>query len=480
MIAHAPLYRRAAALAAVSLVVALHATPTFAAFRKNPYLVYRGDPTTMQVLWQATASVSSTIDWGQDTSYSLGTAQAPEYGTAQHAYTITGLTPGERYLYRVNCGGTIYAGSFRAAPPVGTPQLKFFAYGDTRTNVSMHNAIAAQMMNAVTADSSRQTLILSVGDIVNNGDSESDWDSQFFSGSYPALRKMTGNFPYQACMGNHEGTGVLFQKYFPYPFVGHRYWSFDYGPAHIVVVDQYADYTPGSDQLTWIANDLAATTQPWRFLLLHEPGWTAGGDHPNNTSVQQYLQPLCVQYGVAIVFGGHNHYYARAVVDGVTHLTIGGGGAPLYAPVLPSPDVVTATESYHYCRITIDAWHLGFAAVLGTAVLDTFAIDRPTAVDPSRTPTPVVLEEARPNPFNPATTLAFSLATPQRVRLAVYDVAGRRVGTRRAGTGRTRPAASFPRGPTSPGSRPAARRPRRSSCWSVSAALDRARASSKL
>ena len=38
-------------------------------------------------------------------------------------------------------------------------------------------------------------------------------------------------------MGNHEGPATLFVKYFPYPFVGGRYWSFDYGPIHVTVVD---------------------------------------------------------------------------------------------------------------------------------------------------------------------------------------------------------------------------------------------------
>ncbi len=440
MIATRPSARRAAAaiLPVLVVLVALvtagldrgaSAAPQ-AALRKAPYLVYRGDPTTMQVLWQPYTTATATIEWGTDTSYSLGSAETSEYGIAhQHAYTITGLTPGQKYFYRVTFTGTVYTGSFHAAPPVGAPALKFFAYGDTRTDVLTHNGIAAQMMHAVAVDSTRHTVIVSTGDLVNNGDSETDWDSQFFSSSYPALRRMTGNLPYQACMGNHEGTGAIFTKYFPYPFTGGRYWSFDYGPAHFVVVDQYTDYTPGSDQLTWIADDLAATTQPWRFMVLHEPGWSAGGGHPNNTSVQQYLQPLCVQYRVAIVFGGHNHYYARAEVDGVKHLTIGGGGAPLHVPVPSSPNVVETAQSYHYCRLTIDGLHLGFTAVLGAAVLDTFTIDYPTAVEPERSPTPIVLEEARPNPFNPLTTLAFSLTAPRRVTLAVYDLTGRRVAT---------------------------------------------------
>jgi hypothetical protein len=37
------------------------------------------------------------------------------------------------------------------------------------------------------------------------------------------------------------------------------------------------------------------------------------------------------------------------------------------------------------------------------------------------------LEEAWPNPFNPATVLAFVLTRPQTVRLSVFDLAGREV-----------------------------------------------------
>ena len=51
--------------------------------------------------------------------------------------------------------------------------------------------------------------------------------------------------------------------------------------------------------------------------------------------------------------------------------------------------------------------------------------DVPTAVEEA--PPATALLGAHPNPFNPATTIRFSLAEPGRVRLAVCDVAGRAV-----------------------------------------------------
>ena len=51
---------------------------------------------------------------------------------------------------------------------------------------------------------------------------------------------------------------------------------------------------------------------------------------------------------------------------------------------------------------------------------------------------PFALHQNTPNPFNPVTTIRFSLAASGRVRLVVYDAAGRRIKTlvdavRRAG-----------------------------------------------
>ncbi len=41
----------------------------------------------------------------------------------------------------------------------------------------------------------------------------------------------------------------------------------------------------------------------------------------------------------------------------------------------------------------------------------------------------VALAQNKPNPFNPATVIAFAIPTPGRVELSVYDAAGRRVRT---------------------------------------------------
>ena len=401
--------------------------------RKTPVLIFNGNNTEMQVVWQLYSTDTCRIDWGTDTLYSLGSEPVYEYGTDhQYTYTITNLIPSTKYYYRVSVGPEYHNGTFHSAPDTAADSVCFFAYGDTRSNPGTHNQVANAMLAVCNGDSEFQSIIISVGDLVYNGDVESYWDNEFFNNSYYGIREMVASMPYQSCIGNHEGSGALFKKYFPYPFVNGRYWSFDYGPAHFVCIDQYTSYTPGSAQYTWIQNDLATTTKPWKFIYLHEPGWSAG-THPNNTNVQNYIQPLCVQYNVPIVFGGHNHYYARALVDGIEHITTGGGGAPLYQPDTTFLHIVTATKVNHFCKIKINKGVLKFTAInLSGAIIDSFTVVNPlVGVEPGKETVPqkYILNNAYPNPFNPSTTINYSIPHAGFVSLKIYDSLGKEVET---------------------------------------------------
>jgi hypothetical protein len=357
--------------------------------RKGPYLVYEGNNTKMKVLWQLDNSMESTIRWGVDTSYSSGSFKTTEYGNDhQHSYTIKKLIPGTKYYYNVIVKGTDHTGSFYAAPRKNSKALKFIVYGDSRSHPDIHNKIVGSIISTYTTEPGYQTFVLAVGDMATFGAEESNWDSELFGPANINLRQMMRNLPFLSCIGNHEmykndykgvDTNVsLFKKYFPYPFVGGTYWSFDYGPAHFVIVDQYSqDFD--IKELAWIKKDLASSKKKWKFVCFHQPGWSVVPDelHPNNEDVQEFIQPLLVKYNVTAVFAGHIHAYARAAVNGVHHITTGGGGAPLYDVNSNSPNVIVAKKAYHYCKVEIDNNVMTFTAVKpnGT-VIDTFTINK--------------------------------------------------------------------------------------------------------
>ena len=313
------------------LVFAVSSSSAFAAILKTPYLIYPGVNSEMEVLWQDTATeTTNTLSWGTDTTYSLGTVSVPENSSTvnQHIYTITGLTPNTTYYYQVAdvTNGVYGTGSFITAPNDSATSIRFLAMGDSRSDPIQLDA-AMQAMRAfytVPGNSDYQRLVIHNGDWVSS-DGESYWTTQWFS---PAnmldVRTFTANSPINGCKGNHDNGGsypngysATFPKYFPFPFANltnrttsntnpactthdasgncldssnppnhqyfNLYWSFDYGPVHVTILDEYSNLAPGSAQYTWLVNDLSTTTKPWKILMYHEPAYSAGSDGDNIT-----------------------------------------------------------------------------------------------------------------------------------------------------------------------------------------------------
>lgn len=370
-------------------------------FLKQPYLIFEGINTQMKILWQLEESATCEIFWGIDSTYSLGNYNTIEYGDDhQHAYTISGLNPGTKYHYKVEYDDAIHEASFKTAPEETATDLKFFVYGDTRSDVDWHDLNSQAIITEYTADPEFQTFTLFTGDHVTYGAAESSWQSSFFSPNALNIRKRMAEVPFVSCLGNHElyydnydsldYNTELYGKYFPYPYVDRRYWSFDYGPMHVTVLDQYPDYYVilppigylDVDEMAWIEEDLSNTDKPWKIIIMHEPGWSCEGSssgfsHPNNEDVQNLLQPLCEEYGVQIVFSAHNHYYARACKNGVFHVTTAGGGAPLYEVEEDFDNVIHTKKVHHYCKVEIEGETMSVTAITPYGeVIDEFVVDQ--------------------------------------------------------------------------------------------------------
>lgn len=342
----------------------------------TPYLIYEGDNTSIKVMWETDTDQQSHLQWGEDIFCSSGTFIDPASNSEQHEYTISNLTPGKKYFYQISFSGRTLKGSFYTAPEKTATRTKLFVFGDTRKYTQIHDSIAGSMIAAYTADPEYQTIALMTGDIVNNGNKRSSWENEIFAERYGNLIRFQAEIPRLIVRGNHEGNGKLFKSLFPYAFVQNCYWSFDYGPVHVLMLDQYEKDVGkiSATQKEWIRNDLATSKKPWKLIMSHEPGWSAGIDQ--NINVQQDLQPIAREHN-ALVISGHNHYYARAVIDGVTHITTGGGGAPLQIPDAGYPKILISDQSHHFCTIEIDGNILVFSALrLDGSLIDRFTLTR--------------------------------------------------------------------------------------------------------
>ena len=379
------------------LAFAVCSTSAFAANLKWPYMIYPGQNGTMEVLWQDTATETNTICWGTDTTYSLGCQTVSEYNptTHQHMYTISGLADNTQYYYQVTADGNpadgIYgSGSFITAPSASATSIRFLGMGDSRSYPYNLDGVMQAMRNFYMqpGNSDYQRLVIHNGDWVST-DGESYWTSQWFDPTKTDIVTFTANSPLNGCKGNHDNSGsypngksTTFPKYFPFPFVnttpsfnpanpvayGNLYWSFDYGPVHFTVVDNYSSLAQGSQQYNWVVSDLSSTTKPWKILIYHEPAYSAGSDGDNfNVRV---LEPLVSQYNVDLIYCGHSHNYARTgaynlaqangdqIALNVPHFTNGGGGAPVYQPDLTNkgsyPHVITAWPADEFMTFDVE------------------------------------------------------------------------------------------------------------------------------
>ena len=142
-------------------------------------------------------------------------------------------------------------------------------------------------------------------------------------------------------------------------------YSFDYGPAHFLVLDANSYAMKENDKIfPWIEKDLTTTKQKWKFVCFHQPAFHTSREHYTEQKMR-LLQPLFERTGVDIVLAGHVHNYQRSMPlkfvpgpggrdkrgrvngtltvdhtfdgvkdttpEGVIHIVSGGGGAKLYS-----------------------------------------------------------------------------------------------------------------------------------------------------
>ena len=151
-----------------------------------------------------------------------------------------------------------------------------------------------------------------------------------------------------------------------YPDHAERYYSFDYGPVHVIVLDTelaFQDTARRDAQLAWAEADLASTSRPWKVALYHRSPYSSGGEHGSDLTVRAAFAPLFEAGGVQLAISAHEHDYERTMpINGVTYVVTGGGGGPLY-PAGTSTWTAASASAYHYLRGTATECTLSLSAI---------------------------------------------------------------------------------------------------------------------
>ncbi len=214
--------------------------------------------------------------------------------------------------------------SGRMAP--GEERFRFVVFGDTELEPESQPLFDF-------AEQLHPDFIVHLGDIVDRGADilTMDWDR---------LAKRHGRLfrriPFWPVIGNHEIRGNLkwangsrFKQFFG---LDKDYYSFDCGRFRFIILswsftEQIMNGEASqSTEIDWLREELDSSTGKEVILCLHRSIHTVG----RNIPPVRELENLCRQYGIRLVFGGHDHVYYRTCRDGVTYITSGMGGNRLH------------------------------------------------------------------------------------------------------------------------------------------------------
>ncbi len=328
---------------------------------------------------------------------------------------LTGLLANTQYIFDVVLNGVTLAQGleFKTMPNNTSDTVNAIVFGDTGTQYSsprrVRDAIASQDSNGNFFYP--RDLIIGVGDIAYNSGSFAEFDTNFFgqmSGKLDSnpTKGILYSRPYFSSLGNHDYNNSvqnLPQAYlssFDYPVMEgmpvedrERYYSFDVGSAHIVILDSMkftgVDASQVSarmaEMLTWLNHDLQTSNQTWKLVFFHHSVFSNGahgtwGDVRENRSMRQNLLPVLQQNGVQLVMYGHDHMYQRSVplsvdaqnrivrdvngvidqTNGITYVLTGHGGAD--KSVMSTPYATFGTTQFND---QVASWGIGydFAAI---------------------------------------------------------------------------------------------------------------------
>jgi tartrate-resistant acid phosphatase type 5 len=159
-----------------------------------------------------------------------------------------------------------------------------------------------------------------------------------YSGKYGEGASENQFFP---SLGNHDWDTLGAQPYLEYFTLpgNERYYQFVRGPVHFFALDSDSREPDGvgasSPQATWLQEQLADSTSPWKIVYFHQAPYSSGLHGPVN-----WMRWPFAEWGVDFVLSGHNHTYERLHRNGVIYFVNGLGGGSIY----PFPGVEEGSQ----------------------------------------------------------------------------------------------------------------------------------------
>ena len=212
-------------------------------------IVAQDNSTSRTIMWQSDSSeADAVIEYrltGSENTQSIGATDKvfTDDGSTTyiHEATLTGLTPKTKYEYRVGYGSDRRS-DWYPLETAGASVYDVLIYPDSQSG-------DYSQWEEIVKDSAHRTpkavLYIGMGDLVDNGEQAYQWRTWLNS-----IQPLSTRVPLAPMMGNHEMYTLDWKMREPYAYLNYfavppngneifnrRYYSYDFGDAHYVVLD---------------------------------------------------------------------------------------------------------------------------------------------------------------------------------------------------------------------------------------------------
>ena len=302
-------------------------------------IVAQDNSTSRTIMWQSDSSeADAVIEYrlvGDEHTQTIGAtdkAFTDDGSTTYiHEATLTGLAPNTKYEYRVGYGMDRRS-DWYSLETAGGNVYDVLIYPDSQ---SADYSQWEEIVKSSALRNPRTALYISMGDLVDNGEQAYQWRTWLNS-----IKPLSANVPLATTLGNHEMYTLDWKMREPYAYLNYfavppngnetfnrRYYSFDFGDVHYVVLDTMLYESNHEDnhdthhpdlydvQVQWLRQDLAANTKKWTVVLMHRDPFQYAFNRPGASRDVGFneegvlFMPIFDEFNVDLVLSAHLHSY---------------------------------------------------------------------------------------------------------------------------------------------------------------------------
>ena len=302
-------------------------------------IVAKDNSTSRTIMWQSDSNEpDAVIEYRLVGSDDIKTLSATDTAftddgstTYIHEGTITDLTPDTKYEYRVGYS-TDRRSDWYSLETAGAGEYEVLIYPDSQSG---DYSGWEQVVKNSAKRNPGAALYISMGDLVDNGEQAYQWRTWLDS-----IKPLSARIPLAPILGNHEMYTLdwkmreprAYLNYFDVPNNGNaifnrRYYSYDYGDVHYVVLDTQLYESTHEDnhdthhpdlydvQVQWLRQDLESNTKKWTVVLMHRDPFQYAFDRPDSSRAVGFneegvlFMPIFDEFNVDLVLSAHLHSY---------------------------------------------------------------------------------------------------------------------------------------------------------------------------